>query len=78
MERRSDPELSKDNLGPALIIVSWVFASISLIVIIMRTYVRVHILRRFNFDDWLIYLTFVSKRFVIFFSQLTRLGFGGL
>lgn len=68
MDQHSAPELSRDNLGPALLIVSWVFASISLVVILMRTYVRVHILQRFNIDDWLIYLTFVSKTVVIVFA----------
>ncbi|KAF2438305.1 hypothetical protein P171DRAFT_504428 [Karstenula rhodostoma CBS 690.94] len=59
MDKRAAAALSKDNLGPDLLVVAWVFASISLIVVIMRTYVRVHILRRFNIDDWLIYLTFI-------------------
>lgn len=51
---------SADNLGPTLIAVAWVFAAVAFVVIAIRCYVRLRIIRRFHLDDWFILLTYVS------------------
>lgn len=48
------------NLGPVLVVVSWVLAIISLAIVFMRYYVRFKIVRRFLIDDWIMILTLVS------------------
>lgn len=74
MDKNSTPELAKENLGPALLVVAWVFAGISLVVILVRTYVRLRIVKGFHLDDWLILLTFVRTTTEMAISQLTLLG----
>jgi hypothetical protein len=65
MGEPGDAALAQENLGPTLLIVAWVFASISLIVLSGRVYVRLRIIRKFGIDDWLILLTFVRTGTVL-------------
>lgn len=60
MASENSASLAKENLGPALLVVAWVFAAISLLVISVLCYVRLRITKRFQVDDWLILFTFVS------------------
>ncbi|KAI8965446.1 hypothetical protein F5Y11DRAFT_344606 [Daldinia sp. FL1419] len=48
---------TEGNLGPALLAVAWLVASISILVVALRFYVRIGITRRFGVDDGLIILT---------------------
>lgn len=58
--------LANENLGPALELISWLFAAIAIIVVSFRYYVRTKITRIAGIDDWLILLTLVS---VLSFSK---------
>ncbi|KAI0896496.1 hypothetical protein F4806DRAFT_464727 [Annulohypoxylon nitens] len=49
--------MSLDNLGPAVVIVAWVFATISTAVVITRFYVRLRILRFLTIDDYIVAIT---------------------
>lgn len=48
------------NLGPSLLAVEWLFTSISTLVVALRLYVRLRVLRKFNIDDCMIIITLVS------------------
>ncbi|KAF3057244.1 integral membrane protein [Daldinia childiae] len=45
------------NLGPSLLAIAWVFTGISTLVVALRFYVRISILRRFRLDDCMIVIT---------------------
>ncbi|KAI1204110.1 uncharacterized protein F4807DRAFT_472677 [Annulohypoxylon truncatum] len=49
--------MSPDNLGPAVVTVSWIFATLSTAVVLARFYVRLRIIRSFTIDDYIIALT---------------------
>lgn len=48
------------DLGPTLLAIAWVFASVSIIVVAVRYYVRLRIIHRFDIADWIILFTLVS------------------
>lgn len=48
------------NLGPSLLAVEWLFTVISTLVVALRLYVRLRVLRKFNIDDCMIIITLVS------------------
>ncbi|PQE28129.1 integral membrane protein [Rutstroemia sp. NJR-2017a BBW] len=52
-----DASLAKEDLGPTLVIIAWTFAAIATIVVFVRYYVRLRIVRKTTFDDLLILLT---------------------
>ncbi|KAI1656888.1 hypothetical protein F4813DRAFT_362175 [Daldinia decipiens] len=45
---------NSENLGPSLLAVAWVFTGISTLVVAMRFYVRIGILRKFHLDDCIV------------------------
>ncbi|GAB1312629.1 hypothetical protein MFIFM68171_02839 [Madurella fahalii] len=48
---------ASDDLGPAVIAVAWVFASLAILVVGARLYARLRIVRRLSIDDCLILFT---------------------
>ena len=62
-----DTALAQENLGPALLIIAWLFAAVAVVVVFARYYVRIKIVRKTCLDDWLILLALVS-----FNSQVDR------
>lgn len=50
-----------NNLGPAVVIVAWIFSAIAIAVVFTRYYIRLKIVRKTTIDDWLILLTLVSS-----------------
>jgi hypothetical protein len=78
-----DDYLAQQNLGRTLDIIAWLFAAIAIIIVSVRCYVRLKVIRRVGIDDWLILLTLVSPTIpsgirispiLIFFSQALALG----
>jgi hypothetical protein len=59
MDEQEERRLVQENLGPALLAVTWVFAAVATAVIASRYYVRITILHRTRIDDWLIIITYV-------------------
>ena len=50
-----------DNKGPAILGVMWALTMITLALVTMRMYIRIHIVKAFGLDDWLIALSMVYK-----------------
>ncbi|KAI1630918.1 hypothetical protein F4809DRAFT_634625 [Biscogniauxia mediterranea] len=48
---------SMDNLGPAVLSIAWVFAGLSIAIVIARFYVRLRIVKRIGLDDCIILIT---------------------
>ncbi|KAI1414889.1 hypothetical protein F5Y13DRAFT_187577 [Hypoxylon sp. FL1857] len=51
--------MSLENLGPSVVIIAWLFAGLSAVVVFGRFYVRLRILRRFTVDDCIVAITFL-------------------
>jgi hypothetical protein len=56
-----DLKIAAENKGPVLLTIAWVFATIAIVVVASRLYVRLRLINRFRVDDWLITATFVSS-----------------
>lgn len=54
-----DAVLSKENLGPTVLIIAWVFAALACLVVGTRFYTRTKIVKYLTIDDWIILLTLV-------------------
>ncbi len=70
----TDADLSRQNLGPTLDIISWLFAAVATIVVFTRYYVRLRVKRSTGIDDWIILLTLVrpyilATSYSIFLTQ---------
>jgi hypothetical protein len=56
--------MEPDDLGPAVVIVAWVFAALAAVVVGTRLFVRLRIVpRTLRLDDYIILLTLVSLPF---------------
>lgn len=55
----TDVDLSRQNLGPTLDVIAWLFAAVATIVVFTRYYVRLSVKRSTGIDDWIILLTLV-------------------
>ncbi|KAI1138228.1 hypothetical protein F5Y05DRAFT_385542 [Hypoxylon sp. FL0543] len=51
--------MASDNLGPTVVVVSWVFAALAMLVVFGRFYVRLRIVRKFTVDDYIVAITLV-------------------
>ncbi|KJZ79192.1 hypothetical protein HIM_01343 [Hirsutella minnesotensis 3608] len=49
--------MSIEELGPSVLGVAWVFAAISLVVVVARLYIRTQIVRKTSIDDYIIVFT---------------------
>ncbi|KAI2783664.1 hypothetical protein F4815DRAFT_502682 [Daldinia loculata] len=65
------------NLGPSLLAVEWLFTVISTLVVALRLYVRLRVLRKFNIDDCMIIITLLCAiGNAIFITIAVSWGFG--
>lgn len=55
-------DTSSENLGPAVVVVAWVFAALAIVIVSARFYVRLRIVRKMFKDDYIILITLVSSR----------------
>jgi hypothetical protein len=53
-------EATEGSLGPAVIAVAWVSATLALAIVIARFYVRLRVVKSLKVDDCIILLTLVS------------------
>ncbi|KAI0839113.1 hypothetical protein F5Y06DRAFT_303274 [Hypoxylon sp. FL0890] len=51
--------MATDNLGPTVVVVAWVFAFLSMLVVFGRFYVRLRIVRRLTVDDCIVAITLI-------------------
>lgn len=51
-----------ENLGPAVVVIAWVFAALAMAIVAARFYVRLGIVRKLFKDDYIILITLVSGR----------------
>jgi hypothetical protein len=52
--------INPDTRGPALVIVELITLSIALVILVLRLYVRIKIMRKTGWDDWLMVFSAVS------------------
>ncbi|KAI1804709.1 hypothetical protein F4811DRAFT_518812 [Daldinia bambusicola] len=74
---RSDKSDHSGNLGPPTLALAWVLATISTLVVALRFYVRIGMLRKFNIDDCIIVVTLLCViGLAIFLTVAVSWGFG--
>lgn len=54
--------MTPNDRGPELAVIVAVFLGLSSITVALRCYVRAHILRAFQVEDWLAVATMVNRR----------------
>ncbi|KAI0103525.1 hypothetical protein F4814DRAFT_431727 [Daldinia grandis] len=73
-------DVNNDNsgdLGPSLLAVEWLFTGISTLVVALRLYVRLRVLRMFNIDDCMIIITLLCAiGNAVFMTIAVSWGFG--
>ncbi|KAJ5623787.1 hypothetical protein N7510_000096 [Penicillium lagena] len=57
-------EYAQQNKGPRILAVFWSLTALTLVVVIIRLFIRIRILRNTGLDDWLILASVVCQNFV--------------
>ncbi|KAI1465472.1 uncharacterized protein F4812DRAFT_124857 [Daldinia caldariorum] len=66
-----------NNLGPLILALAWVLGTVSSLVVALRFYVRIEMLRKFNIDDCMIAITLLCVIcLAIFLTLAVSWGFG--